>query len=216
MKKLIAMSVLFGVASAGMLSAAPISAQTVIPFINGNLGLKVDRVSGITVIQGMSTSNFLTPRGTVTINQFNGEILSISDETSATRSVSANTLSSNLYIYSTDDLVVFRGTTSGSAAFSPTFNFTNAVTNLRTDNIKALTAGIISVPIMDGQIILTPPSSPPSSLPSDYLPISDNLSISYSTLPSSASRDPQSAQTPTNSFASSALEGGRVLLLENK
>jgi hypothetical protein len=204
MKKLIAMSVLLGAVSIPML-AAPSSAQTMIPIIGGNLGLKVNN-GGLPAPIEMRASTFLTPLGTVSINQFNGIAQNTTFPAFGNRPVNANIISGYFNFLPFENFR-FIGTTNGSVAFSPTFNFNNAPTVINASNISAPAGiSIINVPITSGSITLTLP----------VLQISNSLSIAYSTLPSTDKKETEYQQEYRNDFHSSSFEGGRILGLEDK
>lgn len=208
MKKLILMSALIGATTASMLSASTLSAQTVmIPIIGGNLGLKVNNL-GLPAPIEMSASTLLTTLGTVSINQFNGTAENTTYPFFGVLPVNANIIT-GFFDFFPGENFRFIGTTNGSATFSQNFNFKNAPTVINANNISAPPGtSIINAPITSGSIAL--------ALPTDYLPISADLRIAYSTLPSSDQKEPEYQQEYRNDFHSSSFEGGRILALEDK
>ncbi|MCA6598423.1 MAG: hypothetical protein IM539_19570 [Pseudanabaena sp. M046S1SP1A06QC] len=203
MKKLILMSALIGATTASMLSASTLSAQTVmIPIIGGNLGLKVNNL-GLPAPIEMSASTLLTTLGTVSINQFNGTAENTTFQAYGVLPVNANIIT-GFFDFTPTENFRFIGTTNGSVAFSPPFNFKNAPTVINANNISAPPGtSIINAPITSGSITFASGS------------ITFAL-VNDSTLASSNISKPEFQQEYRNDFNSSSFVGGRVLGLEDK
>ena len=227
MKKLILMSGLLGVASATILSVAPISAQSV-PIIGGSLGLNLS--SGINsdnvniVSFTVNATTVLTPLGAVNISVFNGSISSSTNNVgpgSYTVAGSAITFVSGFSKFVTGNgflpatTFVFTGTTNGTAMNT---SFTNAPTTINaTTPLLPVNSGgnvnpppaQIQTPITGGSITLpVPPVS------GDFLSIGSNLQIANSTLPSSDKSNPEYRQEYNNGFSSPS--SSRILPLDIK
>ena len=224
MKKLILMSGLLGVASATILSVAPISAQSV-PIIGGSLGLNLS--SGINsdnvniVSFTVNATTVLTPLGAVKISEFNGSISSSTlivgpGSFNVAASTITNTTGFSQFVTGSAGLAattfVFTGTTNGTAMNT---SFTNAPTtiNATTPSLPVNSSGTVNpppaqiqTPITGGSITLT--------LSSDFLPVTSNLQIANSTLPSSDKSNPEYRQEYNNGFSSPS--SSRILPLDIK
>lgn len=225
MKKLIAMSALLSAATATLLSALPS------PSFGQTVPLPISASGTITVrgsydgfyfdYSSFANTTVLTSIGAVNISAFNGQAefsrpsgsSSFVDVTSSNITYSSG--HTNHFHTNTVYSMVFTGTTDGS---SPNGTFTNALTTLNatlpstsSSSFAPLTS--VNLNITGGSITLPTPSTPSSS---DYLPISNDLRIAYSTLPSSDSQKPEYPQEQRNDFHSSSFEGGRILGLEDK
>lgn len=133
MKKSTLLSVLISTACLFGLEVAPSYAQVVtIPVIGGTLGLKVVNDSDFPQPKEMSASTFLTTLGTVSVNQFNGTAENTTPPFGPAYGVlpvNANVIT-GFFDFFEDENFRFIGTTNGSAAFSQSFNFTNAPTTI--------------------------------------------------------------------------------------
>ena len=216
------MSGLLGVASATILSVAPISAQSV-PIIGGSLGLNLStgpfsdavRIVSFTV----NATTVLTPLGAVKISEFNGSISSSTlivgpGSFNVAASTITNTTGFSQFVTGSAGLAattfVFTGTTNGTAMNT---SFTNAPTtiNATTPFIPPIgpttpPPAQIQTPITGGSITLT--------LSSDFLPVTSNLQIANSTLPSSDKSNPEYRQEYNNGFSSPS--SSRILPLDIK
>ncbi|WP_434687434.1 hypothetical protein [Pseudanabaena minima] len=240
MKKFVTLSVLLSAVSAGMLSAAPSSAQTV-PIISGTVNLNLDSFS---TILNLSSSTVLTPIGSVSINAdgFNGDltssVLSITDAVTSSVPSNVSNEGNNLNInwdYSSNNgpnPLIFVGTTNGTG---PNGTFTNAPTTINFSaeiTRSTAVAGIFPAPVSGGSITLPAPPPPVVVVPpvvvppvvvppvvtcTDCLNVIPDLRISNSTFLSPASQQPEYSQEYSrNNFSTSSFDGGRVLGLENK
>ena len=217
MKKLIAMSVLLGAVSAGMLSAAPSSAQTVVPIIGGTLNVGYD---GLALIDRLGSSTLLTPIGTVSINNngFNGNLTSNTANTTDFTGSSGFLLDFDLDSNATSTLQ-FTGTTDGIAPI--TGAFTNAPTTINSTFTRANfpTPGVYpsligATTITGGSITL--PAPPPVTCEGCLTVRPEDLLIANSTFLSPDSQEPEYRQEYKNDFSASSFRGGRILGLEDK
>ena len=235
MKKSTLLSVLIGTACLFGLEVAPSYAQVVtIPVIGGTLGLKVVKAPSPQPTE-MSASTFLTTLGTVSVNQFNGtaENTTFVDPPGpyGVLPVNANVITGFFDFYENENFR-FIGTTNGSAAFSQSFNFTNAPTTINATFINSalvpLGTSIVNIPISSGSITLTIPTPPAPIIPvptpviptpvtcTDCLIVRPDLLISYSTLVYSDLQEPEYRQEYKDDFSISSFRGGRILNLEDK
>lgn len=237
MKKSTLLSVLISTACLFGLEVAPSYAQVVtIPVIGGTLGLKVVNNSDFLQPKEMSDSTFLTTLGTVSVNQFNGTAENTSFGSYGALPVNANVIT-GFFDFFEDENFRFIGTTNGSAAFSQSFNFTNAPTTINATfiNIALVPAGtsIVNIPISSGSITLTIPTPPAPIIPAPIIPVPvpviptpvtctdclivrPDLLISYSTLVYSDLQEPEYRQEYKDDFSISSFRGGRILNLEDK
>jgi len=223
MKKLISMSVLLGAVSAGMLSAAPSSAQTVVPIIGGTLNVRYD---GIALIDRLGSSTLLTPIGTVSINNngFNGNLTSNTVNTTAFTGSSGFLFDFTLVSNATSTLQ-FTGTTDGIAPI--TGAFTNAPTTINSTFTSAnfatpgvypsliggtITGGSITLPAPPPVVVVLPPVTCEGCL----IVRPEDLLIANSTFLSPDSQEPEYRQEYKNDFSASSFSGGRILALEDK
>jgi hypothetical protein len=222
MKKFVALSVLLGAVSAGMLSVAPSSAQTV-PIISGTVNLNLDGGSSIV---NLTSSTVLTPIGSVSINAdgFNGDLTNTGTTDTDVLSSSVPSNVGTVYVnwaYSGSNgsnPFTFDGTTNGTG---PNGTFTNAPTTINfSSDLTSGVAGIFAAPVSGGSITLPEPPVvvvTPVETCTDCLNVIPDLRISNSTFLSPASQQPEYSQEYSrNNFSTSSFDGGRVLGLENK
>ena len=152
MKKVIALSLLSGAATATLLAALPspsYSQNTVLPIIiGGNLGINPGNpgnVSGFIDVTSFTNTTILTTLGLVNMSTLNGTANFNNNNNSSTSFV-VNVVSSNLFWASGHDpdnnvgghlhndgdeyQVVFTGTSNGSVQFGSNGSFTNAPTTI--------------------------------------------------------------------------------------
>jgi hypothetical protein len=233
MKKSTLLSVLIGTACLFGLEVAPSYAQVTIPVIGGTLSLKVENITSPQPKE-MSASTFLTTLGTVSVNQFNGTAENTTPPFGppyGVLPVNANVITGFFDFYE-DENFRFIGTTNGSAAFSQSFNFTNAPTTINATFINSALVpsgtSIVNIPISSGSITLTIPTPPAPIIPvpvpviptpvtcTDCLIVRPDLLISYSTLVYSDLQEPEYRQEYKDDFSISSFRGGRILNLEDK
>jgi hypothetical protein len=106
--------------------------------------------------------------------------------------------------------ITFVGTSSGT---SPNGSFTNTPTTFVTINAaRTFVTNGVSFPITSGTIALTLPASESAS--GNFLPVTSNLQIANSTLPSSDKSNPEYRQEYNNGFSSPS--SSRILPLDIK
>lgn len=231
MKRLFALSFLLS-ATSTFLSANPSFAQTV-PITSGTLNT-VNANPGY--ITSLTSSTFLTPLGTVTINSdgFNGtlantvSIATLSSSASVTSSVLGTPtplgipipFGAGMFVLWTNNsnFFVFTGTTNGT---SPNGAFTNASTTINADlptvggsqptYALRITGGSITLPAPPPPVVVVPPPAC-----TDCLIVRPDLLIANSTFLSPDSQEPEYPQEYKNDFSTSSFEGGRILGLEDK
>ncbi|MCX5961594.1 MAG: hypothetical protein NT070_00170 [Cyanobacteria bacterium] len=242
MKKVIALSLLSGAATATLLAALPspsYSQNTVLPIIiGGNLGINPGNPGNLSTfidLTSFTNTTILTPLGLVNMSTLNGTA-NFNDNTTNSRSLVVNVVSSNLFyasghgpgnnvgghLHSGDEYqVVFTGTSNGSVQFGSNGSFTNTPTtiNATIPNTQAYALpASINIVITGGSIELpTVLLTAPAPVGTDSLNVISDLRISNSTLLSPDSQQPiRSSGISGNNFSTSSFDGGRILTLENK
>jgi hypothetical protein len=179
MKKVIALSLLSGAATATLLAALPspsYSQNTVLPIIiGGNLGVNPGNPGNVSTfidVTSFTNTTILTPLGLVNMSTLNGTA-NFNNNNSNNRSFVVNVVSSNLFwasghtpnnnevgghLHDGDEYqVVFTGTSNGSVQFGSNGSFTNAPTTINATipntQVYALPASI-NIVITGGSIEL--------------------------------------------------------------